>query len=171
MIEFLTGWITGITAAAVISALVLAIAPECPAKRVLRLACGIIMLVAVLRPVKGLGDTDLSFFLQQYRSEFEGYEEEMSGISENNIKLIIEDRTRTYILQKKDMLRLDCDVAVTAQKPEGEEGYPYPYSVELIFNGSLPEEDKKKEMSEFLSIELGIPPERQLWRLRDGEGK
>ena len=51
MMELLRAWLTGITAAAILCALANSLMPEGAVRRVGKLACGLLMLSAVLRPL------------------------------------------------------------------------------------------------------------------------
>jgi len=152
----LRDWISGVTAAAIILSAVLALTPEGTVKKTVRLAGGLVMLIAVVSPFRSLNISDISFFTQQYRADYENYEEKLIFENSAMVKLIIEDKTRTYILQKAGEFGIDCDVEVMAKTAEA--GYPYPVQVTII--GALSEAEKDK-LGRFIKAELGV--QNQIW--------
>jgi hypothetical protein len=158
---FIKNWIVGVTAAAMIAAIVQSLAPEGPVRKTLRLAFGVLMILAVLRPVKELNLEDFSFYRTQYDEGLSQYTEKMNEVSKSFTRSIIEEKTGSYILEKADELQIPCEVSVKL-KTNREGGYPYPFSVELTVSG-YPEEEKKEALSRFIESQCAIPKDRQKW--------
>lgn len=157
----LSSWIIGIVAASLLLAIAAAASPEGPVKRAVRFAGGLVLFVAILAPLKSADSLELAFYTQQYRADYEEYEQALIYENSVMVKEIIQDRTRTYILQKADSLGLTCEVEVEMETPEGN-GYPYPVGVTITASGATAEQ--KSELMRFLSAELGIASDRRIWR-------
>lgn len=157
--EILRSWITGITAATLISAVADLITPKSPAGKVVRLAGTLILITAVIAPVKRFDIDFLSPYIVRYNLEFS----ELSGrITNENKKiqtLIIEDKMSAYILQRaKDIGIVLRRVKVNAGKSA--EGYLYPESAELEPEGEI-SQGKQLELTEIIERECAIPYKRQ----------
>ncbi len=159
MLDWIGSWILGVTAAAMIAAVAQAMAPEGPAKKALRLACGLLMILAVLRPVKELSLNDLSFYTTQY--SLETYNKKIDETNESFLRAIIEDKTATYILEKADELDIPCTASVSLKTSE-QGGYPFPYSVSVVLEEDV-DESKRRELSRLIEAGCAIPPQRQKW--------
>ena len=159
-------WIMGITAASILVSAVIAITPNGASKKSVRLVGGLILFIVIIRPLKEMNMSDLAFYNMQYRADYEKYEQKLIMQDSSMIKTIIEDKTRTYILQKADLLGIECDAEVSAQKRE--DGYPYPD--EIIFYVSEDHDSESiKQLSYIVASELGVPVEKQEWRSAENE--
>jgi stage III sporulation protein AF len=161
MLDFIENWIMGVTAAAMIAAIAQALTPEGSVKKAMRLACGVLMILAVLRPVKEISLEDFSFYKTRYEEGLSEYSEKMNDVNKSFTRSIIEEKTATYILEKADELQIACSVSVKL-KTDQSGGYPYPYSVELTVSG-YPENEKKEALSRLIESQCAIPKDRQKW--------
>ncbi|MDR1116806.1 MAG: stage III sporulation protein AF [Oscillospiraceae bacterium] len=161
--EVLKTWILGITAASIIVSAAAAIAPQGHMRSIVRFIGGLVLFISVISPLKDFNLEDMAFYQAQYRAEYEDYEEKLIFNSSAQIKLIIEDRTRTYILQKADSLQLDCDVTVITKAAK--DAYPYPAEITGTYSGA---ESAAEELKRFIESELGVPKEKQKWNEKDG---
>lgn len=161
MLEWIGSWILGVTGAAMITALTQALSPEGPVKKALRLACGLLMILAVLRPVRGLSTDSLSFYTAQYAVTLDKYSEKINAANESFLRAIIADKTASYILEKADELDIVCTAQVSL-KTSMQGGYPYPYSVTLEVKGEL-EKSKREALSKQIEAGCAIPAQRQNW--------
>lgn len=157
MTELIRDWVQGITAAAFLSALALALAPEGRAKRVTRLAAALLGIVVLLAPVAELDMTELAVGMADYSAEAA----ELAGLlDEENMRLqkeLIEESCEEYISDKGSERGLELDVRMTAKLDS--DGYYYPYSVRLtkLSGGDA------QEMRRVIEESFGIPEERQYW--------
>jgi|LSQX01.2.fsa_nt_gb hypothetical protein len=159
-------WIIGITAASILVSAVIAITPKGAPKRSVRLVGGLILFIVIIDPLKKMDLSDLAFYSMQYRADYEKYEEKLIFQNSSMIETIIEDKTRTYILQKAELLGVKCDVEVSAKKRE--DGYPYPDKI-VFYVMEECDSELIEQLSYVVSSELGVPEEKQEWRSAENE--
>lgn len=154
MMELVRQWIVGITCAAIIGALAEGIMPKGGAKKAGRLAVGLLLMLAVLRP---LAEADLDVLAQgltRWRLQAEGYGEILETEDRMLIKTIIEERTCAYISDKAKELGISCTAEVVYHY--GEDGAVWP--TEAILRGSFTL-SQKQSLTRVLEAELAIPAE------------
>ena len=128
-------WLLSIACAALIAALALALCPEGFPKKLTRWAGGLLLLLAVLGPVKRLEDGDMTDILAKYRlwpgDDIEAMAEENAEMR----KAIIARQTAAYISDKAAALGIrDPQVWVSCRLTE--DGFPAPESVEVQGSGT-----------------------------------
>lgn len=160
--EILKDWIIGLCAASIIVSAAVTLTPDGNMKKTVRFIGGLILFIVIIQPVISFDMDAMAFNTMQYRADYEGYEDKLIFVNSAHTKLIIEDRTRTYILQKAELLGLDCEVEVRA-RTEGD-GYPYPYSLTGSYLGG---EKELGELKRYIESELAIPAERQEWSVNE----
>ena len=97
MMELLRAWLTGITAAAILCALANSLMPEGAVRRVGKLACGLLMLSAVLRPlveVEALSPGDL---LKDYQARAAVQAQTLEEERNAALKSVIEQIGRAHV--------------------------------------------------------------------------
>ena len=156
MMDFLRNWLIGITGAAIILALVDCIIPKGSVKQIGKLAGGLVMVVAILRPVLGLDYEILAGSLANYRYDVRQYSAALDIENERLKKIIIEDRTGAYIHDKADELGIECSVTVQCRMNANEQFYPASVTV----YGELTQEQKERLMR-IIEAEVAIPEEMQ----------
>ena len=155
MMEFLREWLLGITGAAILSALAEALMPEGGVKQVGKLACGLMMLGAVLSPLIGVDVTGFSIPL-----EYDEQQQVLQEEREERMKRIIEERLSAYSMDKAKELGVSARVWVECQQQE--DGAMLPCGVVLE-----PEPGQDcRELKAQLSAELGVPE----WAVEIREG-
>ncbi|MDL2273615.1 stage III sporulation protein AF [Oscillospiraceae bacterium OttesenSCG-928-G22] len=164
MTSFLTGWIVGVTAATLLVAVVLALTPDGQVRKVVRFVGGFVILIALLRPITSIDFSSFSYHNIQSLAEFQNYEETMLSAQTNGVKLIIEDKTGTYILQKAEEIGLDVRVQVQSHTPD--EGYPYPVGVTITLDAP-PDPEKREELTRLIERDIAVPAENQTWTVRE----
>ncbi|MDR0818413.1 MAG: stage III sporulation protein AF [Oscillospiraceae bacterium] len=150
MIEVLREWITALAAAAFIGGIAGTLAPEGKMRRVVNLVCGFMTVAVMLTPARRFSIADYAAELNKFRLETDAYATELENSSEREIKIIIEDKTAAYILDKTGI-----NAKVTVRAVDGSE-YPLPWEAELYAPYDA-------AASRLIEAELGIPPERQKW--------
>lgn len=160
MIELIRSWITGITIAAVLVALAESLSPPGAVKKAGRLVGGLVLLLAVLKPVMGLDSHALAAVLSEYQLDMPQMETSVGIENAYLMKAIIEERTGAYILDKASALGIDCRVTVTATAGE-DGGYPVPDRVDIA--GALTE-TQRGTLTRTIEADLAIPAERQTYR-------
>lgn len=163
MIEMIRSWLVGITCAAMIVALAESLSPAGAVHKVGQLTGGLVLLLAILRPVATLDMGDLSGILAQYRVEAAGYSTLLDDENERLTKAIIEEETGAYILDKAAALGIE-DCTVTVAVADGEQ--PVPEAVTVM--GSLTE-SQRRALSRQIEADLAIPEDRQTYRGEDVE--
>lgn len=164
MMELIRSWLLGITAAAMIAAAADALAPDGAAKKACRLASGLLILLAVVKPVLTLDPADLSKELARYRAASQGYSAALETENLRLMKSIIEERTGAYIQDKAAELGIDCKAEVICSV--GEDETPYPAQVTIC--GELTQ-SQIKALSRVIAEELSIPEQEQSYE-RTSEG-
>lgn len=156
MMETIRGWLIGITATAMIAALAENIAPEGSVKRIVKFAGGLLMIIAMIRPVMHLDFSNLSSILTDYHIDSAGYSKALETKNSQLIKSIIEDETSAYIQDKAAELGIVCEVRVLCRIED--DGNPYPSSA--VVSGDL-EETQILKLSRLIEGELAIPAKNQ----------
>lgn len=156
MIDFIRQWIVGVAAAAVIGAVAQCLMPEGSAKRAGKLAVGLLLMLAVVRPVAELDYNALSEAMAQYQLRANGYTDALAEENQTLVKEIIEERTAAYISDKAAELGITCAVRVVYHY--GEDGETWPESV--VVTGDLTQEERSR-VARLLEAELAIRQENQ----------
>lgn len=161
--ELLRQWLTGVTCAAIIVALADSLMAGGTVRRIGRLAGGLLLLAAVVKPVLEVDLTVLSAASLRLEAEAVPAAEE-AGL--DLMKSIIGEETGAYILDKAAELGISCqEVRVICAVEEN--GVPYPASVVLV--GDLTEEEQAR-LSRRIEADLAIPAERQSYEKGGGKG-
>ena len=161
--ELLRQWLTGVTCAAIIVALADSLMAGGTVRRIGRLAGGLLLLAAVVKPVLEVDLNVLSAASLRLEAEAVPAAEE-AGL--DLMKSIIGEETGAYILDKAAELGISCqEVRVTCAVEEN--GVPYPASVVLV--GDLTEEEQAR-LSRRIEADLAIPAERQSYEKGGGKG-
>ena len=147
-------WLLGIVLTSLAAGLARQLAPKGREQAVVRLVGGLLMALAILRPLAGGAWEGLEL-------ETEGIKlrgEELAGTYRKNqqetLSAIIAEKTEAYIWDKADRLGLDCTVSVSTAP--GESGVPLPESA--VIHGTY-----SGELARCMEEEVGIPAEKQIW--------
>ena len=165
MLDLLRTWMIGVTSAALIAAILSALTPEGTVKKVSKLAAGMLMTVAVLRPIQEISLEDISSYKMQYEAELNDYENSVGTADEKFMNIIIADRTASYIIKRAGEMGIECSVAVTTHK-DGDGLYPYPYSAEVTCNNEV-DAEKKRQLQTLIETECAISLQRQVWAVQE----
>ena len=157
MIGALREWLTSIVVVTLLLSVVQALVPEGSIRRVASFVGGLILLAALLRPVLGADLERLQLVMDDYEQALQEAREELASSGETELTERIEERTAAYISDKADALGLK--VAVRVEATTGPDGVSLPEKVELTGPYS-------RELADFMTRELGIPAERQVWHER-----
>lgn len=149
--SFLKTWLLGVTAAALAVALAQALTPEGTVKKLLGLIGGLVLLLTVVRPLKGLAPAALPDPGALVPSV-----ETAETAGEEAMKTLIAQKVGAYIVDKGDRLGCPCTAQVTVA--EDGSGWAVPWSVEVRGQWTA---GGKRELSQAIAQELDIPVERQ----------
>lgn len=156
MMELLRQWLTGVTCAAIIVALADSLMAGGTVRKIGRLAGGLLLLAAVVKPVLEVDLAVLSSSSIRLEAEAVPAAEE-AGL--DMMKSIIGEETGAYILDKAEELGISCrEVRVTCAVEEN--GVPYPASVVVL--GDMTQEEQAL-LSRRIEADLAIPAERQTY--------
>ena len=155
MIDGMREWLLGVTAAALLAALADCLVSQGAIRKIARLAGGLLLLAALLRPLGSLPLGELSVSFAEYRRQTaeltEHYRAEQSAVC----AAVIEEELGAYIVDKAAGMGLRTEARVTAGP--GAAGAPLPEEVRL----TIPMDPV---LSAWLETELGIPAEAQDWQ-------
>lgn len=165
MTEFLRSWLMGVVCAAMTAALAEALTPRGGARRGAKLAGGLLVLLAVIRPVAGLDAGDLALYLPEAAEPAREAAAALTGTNAVLTETIIARKTGAYIEDKAAELGISCRAEVTVE-PAGESGVPVPAAAEI--SGAL-SPSQREELTALIAGELDIPPERQVYRTEESE--
>ena len=157
MIGALREWLTSIVVVTLLLSVAQTLVPEGSVRRVASFIGGLILLAALLRPVLGADLERLRLDLDGYEQALQEAREELASSGETELTERIEERTAAYISDKADALGLE--VAVQVEAAVGPDGVTLPEKAELTGPYS-------QELADFMTRELGIPAERQVWHER-----
>lgn len=152
----LKDWLLGVTAAALAVSLAQALTPEGTVKKIGRLAGGLVLLLAAVRPLMSCeGALPGSFSLAPDPSAVE----EAAQSGEEVMKTLIAQKAGAYIVDKGQSLGFSCSAEVTVALDGS--GWPIPWEATVSGTWSQPQ---KKALSQAVEAELGIPTQRQSFR-------
>lgn len=147
-------WLLGIVLTSLAGGLARQLAPQGREQAMVRLAAGLLLAAAILRPLAGQR-WDAEALLPDMPDLRAG--EQAAAYQKNQqdaLSAIIAEKTQAYIWDKANQLGLDCTVSVAAAPGEG--GIPLPESVTVRGRYS-------GELARWLEEEVGIPAEKQIW--------
>ena len=148
MMEGLRQWLLGIVLTAFAAGLARQLAPEGREQAAVRLAGGLLMILAILGPLGSWNWEELALpagsFRQATTEQMADYEAERTTA----LGTIIAEKTAAYIWDKADELGLSCTVEVTVAV--GESGIPLPDTAVITgpYSGVL---------AALIQEEVGIP--------------
>ena len=151
-------WLMGVIAAAILCTIAQDLSPRGSVKQVGRLVCAMVLLCAVLSPIKMLDVAAGGQWLTDYRAALADSRAALAEQGEEIQMAVIAEKYRAYIESKGAQLGLDCRARVDCRE---EGGICVPDRVEVT--GDLAQGDWDG-LSCCLEEELGVPPERQSFR-------
>lgn len=159
MIAQLRSWLTAVVVTSVLVTVAQSLIPEGTLRRIASITSGLILLLVLLQPVTKLEIGSLHLDYGKYEEQIAEQQSALQNQRDESLKKLIAQRTEAYILDKAKSLGISCTVTVTTQPDES--GTPRPYRVELSCAPS-------GQLARYLSEEIGIPEERQVWNGTEG---
>ncbi len=147
-------WLLGIVLTAFASGLARQLAPQGREQAMVRLAGGLLLTLAILRPLAGMDWQGPALEAGSFRVRTEEQAEIYRKNQQQALSAIIEEKTEAYILDKAKQLGLDCRVDVTTAA--GESGIPLPDRV--VIGGPY-----HRELAVCVEEEVGVPAEKTIW--------
>ena len=155
MIGAVRVWLTSIVMVTLLLSVAQTLIPEGTIRKIAGFTGGLILLVALLRPVLGADLERLHLDLGDYERAIEERQEELASAGNAELKALIESQTAAYISDKANALGLEVTVRVEAEA--GADGIPVPATADI--QGA-----RSEELASYMEQELGIPRERQSWQ-------
>lgn len=153
--EFFRQWLIGIISTALILTVFYAIIPEGKLRSIGKLAGSLILLLVLLRPlVQWRPAWDLSY--EVYAGQIQRQINDLQEENQKKMETIIAEQIAAYISDKGAQLGIRCRPTVSTRLRDG---IPYPDAVTM----DVP---YQQELADYISHELGIPAERQVWQER-----
>ena len=150
---FLRSWLLGVVACAVLVSLAGQLTDGGTMKKIVRFAGGMLLMLAMLRPLLRLDLAVLDVDLASYREAVAQLELELTQRQEDALSTRIAAQTGAYIEDKADELGLSVRAAVRTEEVDG---VPLPVSVTLCG-------EENAALADCIERELGIAKEDQLW--------
>ena len=147
-------WLLGVVLTAFAAALARQLAPEGKESAAVRLVGGLLLILALLRPLAGAEWSSAALEAGSFRLQTE---EQARAYREKQIEAlsaVIAEKTEAYIWDKAYQLGLDVTASVTVAA--GESGIPLPESVTLAGPYS-------PALAAAIEEGVGVPVERQYW--------
>ena len=147
-------WLLGIVLTSLAGGLARQLAPQGKEQAMVRLVSGLLLTLAILRPLAGSGWEGLELAAGNFSLRSEEQAEAYRKSQQDTLSAIIAEKTEAYILDKANQLGLDCTVRVTVAA--GESGIPLPVSATVRGPYS-------PALAECMEEEVGIPAKEQIW--------
>lgn len=144
---------------AVISAVLLSLPLQKPLKKILGFSCGCLMILLTLTPLIG---ADWDSLFAQIPQVFETVPQAQVQDNDELLQNLIAEQTAERIVQTAETMGIRAEAEVRVQYDDAVGSY-VPYRVTVTVSESTGSLDGLRE---FLSAELAIPEERQIWKLK-----
>ena len=155
--EQIREYLIGVTVAAILCGIVTSISGEKGfLGSVMKLLTGLLMALALVSPWVTISLNNLFGWTEDIQTNAGSITQEGQSSGEETYRRVIKERLEAYILDEARELGADLSVAVTLSQ----EGTPVPVAAELTGNVSP---YLKQRLTLFLSSELGIEKEDQIW--------
>jgi len=145
-----------------VCAAVLALTPEGTPKKMVRLVCGAVSVIAVLSVITQFRFDDYSKYIFNSREEAKRVVSQAEEDVQVQKRIIIEESCVSYILDKGNELGAQISVRVKAMWSQ--EGYWYPVEAEI--SGAC-DAAAQKALTRYMENELGIREDKQIWSTQD----
>lgn len=147
-------WLLGIVLTSLAGGLARQLAPQGKEQAIVRLVSGLLLALAILRPLAGGGWEGLEIAAGSFSLQSQAQAEVYRKNQQEALSAIIAEKTEAYILDKANQLGLECMVRVTVAA--GESGIPLPVSAAIRGTYS-------PALAECMEEEVGIPAQEQIW--------
>lgn len=152
MIDVVRNWLISMTSASIVLAVADKLMPEGAVKKIGKITGGLLMLIAVLQPLKEFSWETMASALAEYRLETQVSEDVLKIDNQALMKIIIEDETSAYLQNKAELLNIICSAETICKTDD--HGNIYPFSV--VIHGHLTQ-DEKNILNGLIEKELAIP--------------
>lgn len=158
MTAAVTKYLLAVAAAGMLVSLMLPLLPEGSPRRVGNFVGSLLVILAVLSPLRSLDPSDMAEAIARIRTEGR---EAVTGVEVGSRELlaaIIKEDCEAYIWDKAREMGLELEVVVTV-----DEGTGYPYPTGAVLTGAVTAA-QQEILSRWMEENLGIAREEQEWR-------
>lgn len=150
-------WLTQVTCAALLAAAADGLMPKGPVKKVGMLACAMVILCTLIRPVIHWSASlpEVTAGVVQERNQIR--QEQLKQDSGVILKTLIEQQIGAYILDKAAGLGVICQVDVVCQQRD-EVWLP-----QSVYIAGTMEQTQRQVLTDAIQRDLGVPPECQVY--------
>lgn len=152
--EAVRSWLASVVMVSMLIGVIKLLIPKGSVQKIASFTGGLILLLALLRPLMEIELTDLMPDIEVYRAEMDEYQSVLAKEEENRLKQRIAEQAAAYISDKAEAM--GAEVSVRVKTAISSEGIPLPAEAE-ISGIYVP------ELAEYIERDLGIPAERQVW--------
>lgn len=153
-------YLLAVAAAGMLVSLVQPLLPEGAPRRVGSFVGSLVVILAVLSPLKAVDPADMAEAIARIRTEAR---EAVTGVevgSREILAAIIKEDCETYIWDKAQEMGLELEVVVTV-----DEGAGYPYPTGAVLTGAATAA-QQEALGRWIEETLGIAREEQEWMAR-----
>ena len=150
---FLRSWLLSVTACAVLISIAQQLANDGAMKKIVRFVGGMVLMLAMLRPLLSLSFDLPALDGESYREAVEALKETLSAEQEDALRERIAAQTQAYIEDKAALLGLNVRAEVRTAIYDR---VPLPDSATLYG-------EKNAALGAYITQELGITEEKQRW--------
>ncbi len=156
-------WLLSVAAAALVASIAAALSPDGAPKKVAKFSGGLLLLLALLSPLRTVDDRDLASFTAKYTVRAVEAAKVQTAEDEELVKSIIEEESAAYIWDKAAALGVaPYQVEVTCRVTE--EGFPALEQVTVRGSG---EETAWSALSEAITADFSLGKEAQRFERTD----
>ena len=158
MMGAVRSWLLSVIAVSLLCAVADALMPSGAVKRVGRLVCGLVLMGAILSPLRSLDLEGSRRWLEDYLVSVRSREAELEETVNSQTKVIIEQKFSAYIVDKAAELGLTCRARVECAPSE--DGLYLPVRTEVT--GAMTA-DVQGKLIRIIESDLGVPAEAQIY--------
>lgn len=152
----LAGFVFSVFAASMICGVLQVIGKETGFLHLIKLLCGIFLMLTVLVPVSQISLEGISPFAIPYSSLGEQAAKTGEDYARNSLSWIIKEETQSYILDKANQMGASIIADVTVSSD------PIPIPVSVSITGDISGQ-QRLQLEELLTKDLNIAKENQTW--------
>lgn len=155
--EGIRTYLLSVVAVCMLSVLCLQLVKQAQIKKVLRFVTGLLVLLIVVSPLVSLDEEQLRSITEKMDLSVGVDRDSLSQEVSEQLAQHVQSTAEAYIEEQAAQQGAVIQARVTVTQ----EQYPVPYSVVMI--GTITPE-QKEALTQYLSLSLGIPYERQEWK-------
>ena len=154
--DMLRKYILTIISAALISMLFLLLTDKkSTAYTVIKLLCGIFLIITLIMPFNDTNILDLSNIISQSDIDSESYVKGGEYFAHQEKEILIKEKIAAYVLDRAKEMNVDIDVTVELKQDLS--------SPEVIYIAGSVSPYKKEQLQSIIENDLGVTKEQQIW--------